>query len=69
MTKTGGDGEETSQIGGGPVFSRDEMFLSEPGDRPGYERGVEGEGAKATSGARDGSDDRAKNGIREDPAR
>ncbi len=64
MAKTGGDGEVTSQVSGGPVFSRNGMFISEPGDRPGCERGVDGEGAEARAGARDGSGDGAKNGIR-----
>ena len=64
MTKTGGDGEATGEVGGRPVFSGDGSFPTEPSDRPGWERGVDGEGQDARAGARDGRDDRAKNGIR-----
>ena len=64
MTKTGGDGEVTGEVGGRPVFSGDGSFATEPSDRPGWERGVDGEGQDARAGARDGRDDRAKNGIR-----
>ncbi len=68
-TKTGWDGEATGQVGGRPVFAWDGNFPAEPGDCPGCERGVEGEGAKARAGAGDGSGDGAKNGIREDLTR
>ncbi len=69
MAKTGWDGETTSQVGGGPVFSRDGLFLSEPGDCSGGERGVEGERAETRASARDESGDGTKDGVREDPAR
>ena len=63
------DGEATDQVGGRPVFVWDRIFPAEPGDCPGCERGVEGEGAKTRASARNGSGDGAKNGIREDLAR
>ncbi len=64
MTKTGGDGEATGEVGGRPVISGDGSFPTEPSDRPGWERGVDGEGQDASAGARDGRGDGAKNGIR-----
>jgi hypothetical protein len=64
MTKTGRDREATGEVGGRPVFSGNGRFPAEPSDRPGWERGVDGEGQDARAGARDGRDDRAKNGIR-----
>ena len=54
VTKTGGDGEATGEIGGRPVFAGDGSFPPEPSDRPGWERGVDGEGQDAGAGARDG---------------
>ena len=64
VTKTGRDREATGEVGGRPVFSGSGRFPAEPSDRPGWERGVDGEGQDARAGARDGRDDRAKNGIR-----
>lgn len=64
VTKTGRDREATGEVGGRPVFSGNGRFPAEPSDRPGWERGVDGEGQDARAGARDGRDDRAKNGIR-----
>ena len=64
VTKTGRDREATGEVGGRPVFSGNGRVPAEPSDRPGWERGVDGEGQDARAGARDGRDDRAKNGIR-----
>jgi hypothetical protein len=64
VTKTGGDEEATGEIGGRPVFAGDGSFPPEPSNRPGWERGVDGEGQNARAGARDGRGDGAKNGIR-----
>ena len=68
VTKTGRDREATGEVGGRPVFSGDGRVPAEPSDRPGWERGVDGEGqdarADARAGARDGRGDGAKNGIR-----
>ncbi len=63
VNKTGRDREATSEIGGRPVFSGDGSFPAEPSDRPGWERGVDGEGQDASAGARDGWGAEAKNGI------
>ena len=64
VAKTGWDGETTGEVGGRPVFSGDGRVPAEPSDRPGWERGVDGEGQNARAGARDGRGDGAKNGIR-----
>ena len=64
VTKTGRDREATGEVCGRPVFSGNRRFPAEPSDRPGWERGVDGDGQDARAGARDGRDDRAKNGIR-----
>ena len=64
VTKTGGDGEATGKVGGRPVFSGNGSFPPEPSDRPGWERGVDGEGQDARAGARGERGDGAKNGIR-----
>ncbi len=64
MTKTGGDGEVTGEVGGRPVFSGDGSFPTEPGDHPGWDRGVDGEGQDARVSAKDRRGDGAKNGIR-----
>ncbi len=53
----------TGEVGGRPVFSGDGRVSAEPSDRPGWERGVDGEGQNARAGARDGRGDGAKNGI------
>jgi hypothetical protein len=64
VTKTGRDREATGEVGGRPVFSGDGRVPAEPSDRPGRERGVDGEGQDARAGSRDGRGDGAKNGIR-----
>ncbi len=64
MTKTGGYRKATGEVGGGPAFSGDGSFLAEPGDRPRWERGVDGEGQDARAGARDGRGYGAMNGVR-----
>ena len=64
VTKRGRDRDATGEVGGRPVFSGDGRVPAEPSDRPGRERGVDGEGQDARAGARDGRGDGAKNGIR-----
>ena len=58
------DGKATGEVGGRPVFSGDGRVPAEPSDRPGWERGVDGEGQDARAGARGERGDGAKNGIR-----